>query len=82
LKKVLTASGFEPIFDTPFFNEFVMKAPKGFEEKRKTLVRNHCIFAGLDIELFYPELKQYYLFCATETVSKEDMDHLAKEVKS
>ena len=82
LKKCLLASGFEPAFDSPFFNEFIMKAPKGFEEKRKTLIRNHCIFAGLDMEPFYPELKQYYLFCATETVSKGDMDHLAKEVKS
>ena len=82
LKKRLSASGFEPAFDTPFFNEFVMKATKGFEEKRKTLVRNNCIFAGMDLEPFYPELKGHYLFCATETVSKEDMDHLAKEVKS
>ncbi len=82
LKKCLMASGFESAFNTPFFNEFVMKAPRSFEEKRKALIRNNCIFAGLDMEPFYPELKQYYLFCATETVSKGDIDHLAKEVKS
>ena len=82
LKKRLSASGFEPSFNTPFFNEFVMKASKGFEEKRKTLIRNNCIFAGMDLEPFYPELNGHYLFCATETVSKEDIDHLAKEVQS
>lgn len=82
LKKCLTASGFEPIFDSPFFNEFVMKVPRSFAEKRKHLIQDNCIFAGLDLEPYYPELKGHYLFCATETVSKKDMDHLAKEVKS
>jgi glycine cleavage system P protein (glycine dehydrogenase) subunit 1 len=80
LKNSLENVGFESKYATPFFNEFVLKAPQGFEHKRAKLIQNHCIFAGLDLAPYYPELKNHYLFCATETVSKKDMDQLAKEV--
>jgi glycine dehydrogenase subunit 1 len=82
LKKCLESSGLQSAFSTPFFNEFVMKVPQGFESKRKDLIKNKCIFAGIDLEPFFPELKQHYLFCATETLSKQDIDTLAKEVQS
>ncbi|MBA3010805.1 MAG: aminomethyl-transferring glycine dehydrogenase subunit GcvPA [Proteobacteria bacterium] len=81
LKTALEMVGFESVFDSPFFNEFVLKAPKGFARKRADLISNQCIFAGMDLEPYYPELKDHYLFCATETVSKKDMDQLAKEVQ-
>ena len=81
LKKSLEASGFKAAFSTPFFNEFVMKAPLSFEQKRKDLIKNKCIFAGVELEPFFPELKDHYLFCATETLSKQDIDALAKEVQ-
>ena len=77
----LEKAGCKPVFDTPFFNEFVLKVPEGFDQKRTALIQNKCIFAGIDLEPFYPELKQHYLFCATETVSKDDIDLLAKEVQ-
>jgi glycine dehydrogenase subunit 1 len=80
LKSVLTDAGLEPVFDQPFFNEFVMKAPKDFNRKRADLINRKCVFAGLDLALFYPELNDHYLFCATEKVSKQQMDQLAKEV--
>ena len=82
LKNILVNAGFEPVSDQPFFNEFILKAPNGFKDKRRTLAENHAVFAGIPIEPFYPELKDHYLFCATETVSKESMDFLAKEVQS
>ncbi|MCG8566974.1 MAG: aminomethyl-transferring glycine dehydrogenase subunit GcvPA [Desulfobacterales bacterium] len=80
LKKALQGAGFEAVHDVPFFNEFVMKAPEGFKEKRAELIRNKCVFAGVCLEAFFPEMKDHYLFCATETVSKKDMDELVKEV--
>lgn len=80
LKSVLSRSGFKPVFDAPFFNEFVMKAPKDFAKKRLNLAEAHCLFAGLSLEPYYPEMKDHYLFCATEKASKEAMDRLAKEV--
>ncbi len=80
LKSVLTDAGFEPVFDQPFFNEFVMKAPKDFNQKRADLINRQCVFAGLDLAPYYPELKDHFLFCATEKVSRQQMDQLAKEV--
>mgnify|MGYP001556064329 CR=1 FL=1 len=82
LKSSLMSAGFESAFDAPFFNEFVLKVPEGFAETRSRLINENCIFAGLDLEPFYPELKNHYLFCATETVSKDQIDQLAKEVQS
>ncbi|WP_299982851.1 aminomethyl-transferring glycine dehydrogenase subunit GcvPA [Desulfobacula sp.] len=81
LKTSLEKVGFESAFDTPFFNEFVMKVPEGFEQKRDALINDKCTFAGISLEPFYPELKNHYLFCATETISKDDIDQLAKEVQ-
>lgn len=81
LKTSLEKAGFTSVFSTPFFNEFILKAPAGFEKKRAALINAKCIFAGLSLEPFYPELKQHYLFCATEKVSKQDIDQLAKEVQ-
>ena len=81
LKAGLESAGFESAFNTPFFNEFVMKVPEGFAQKRADLIHKSCVFAGMDVAPFYPELKQHYLFCATETVSKSDIDQLVKEVQ-
>ncbi|OQY50872.1 MAG: glycine dehydrogenase (aminomethyl-transferring) [Desulfobacteraceae bacterium 4572_89] len=80
LKSSLEKVGFESVSDSPFFNEFVLKAPKGFSLKRADLIQNQYIFAGIDLEPYYSDLKDHYLFCATEKVSKKDIDQLAKEV--
>lgn len=81
LKNALEAAGFTPAFATPFFNEFVVKVPKGFEEKRARLIHEKCIFAGMDLSDHYPGMKDHYLFCATEKVTRDDMDLLVKEVQ-
>ena len=80
LKKGLEKAGFESVSNAPFFNEFVLKAPKGFDAKQDKLAKTSCIFAGLNLEPYYPELKGHYLFCATEKTSRQDMDNLIKEV--
>ena len=82
LKKVLTGAGFVPLSEAPFFNEFVLKAPKGFADTRARLIRENCLSAGIPLTDWYPDLEDHYLFCATETVSKAAMDQLAKEVQS
>jgi len=80
LKHALVGAGFESVSDAPFFNEFVLKAPKGFADTRARLIKEDCLSAGVALEPWYPDLKDHYLFCATETVSKAAMDQLAKEV--
>lgn len=81
LRNSLKSAGFTPAFSTPFFNEFVVKVPDGFEEKRSKLIHDKCIFAGMDLGPVFPDMKGHYLFCATEKVSKDDIDLMVKEVQ-
>ncbi len=79
LKKALEKAGAKPVFAAPFFNEFVLKFPEKFKKIRKKLFEKNIV-AGIALEPYYPELSGHYLFCATETAKKADMDLLAKEV--
>ncbi len=81
LKTELRNKGIPIPFESPTFNEFVVKFPKGFDDIRASLLKKKII-PGLCLEPFYPELTGYHLVCVTETFSKEDMDLLIKEVTS
>lgn len=79
LKGGLEKAGFKPLFSAPFFNEFAMKAPAGFEKKYGELLKKGFA-AGLDMGRFFPEYKGVYLFCATEVHTREAIDAFLKEV--
>jgi glycine dehydrogenase subunit 1 len=81
LKARLGDKGMDAPFAAPTFNEFVVRMPAGFEEKRKALL-DKKILAGLPLAPYYPELENHYLFCATEVHTKEDLDNLVEEVTS
>ncbi len=74
--------GYSAISKSPFYNEFVIKC-KNSKKLAKALEKNGII-AGLELEKYYPELKNCILFCVTELNTKEEMDKLiaiAKKVK-
>lgn len=79
LKAGLEKAGFKPLFDTPFFNEFAMKAPAGFEKRYEELTEKGFV-AGLDLGKYLPEYKGAWLFCATEAHTRETIDVFLKEV--
>jgi glycine dehydrogenase subunit 1 len=81
LKNRLKAAGCKIPFPSPSFNEFVVEMPQGFEKTYRRLLEKKIV-AGLSLATYYPELKDHYLFCVTETKSREDMDRLVKELKS
>lgn len=81
LKNELSKAGFRIPFDSPGFNEFVVEFPKGFENTYEKLLEKKIV-AGLPLVSYYPELANHYLLCATETMSKKDMDTLVTEVGS
>lgn len=81
LKKELKNAGFTISFDSPTYNEFVVKSPVDFQTIYKKLLKRKIV-AGLPLAPYYPELADHYLFCVTETSSKKDMDALIKEVTS
>jgi glycine dehydrogenase subunit 1 len=81
LKNRLRSAGCKISFASPTFNEFVVEMPPGFERTYSRLLEKKIV-AGVALEAYYPELKNHYLLCVTETKSKEDMDLLVKEIAS
>jgi len=55
--------------------------PSGFEMTHERLLEKKIV-SGLSLTPYYPELANHYLLCVTETMSKEDMDALVREIKS
>ncbi len=81
LKGALTHAGFDTPFSAPTFNEFVVRFPIDSPETYGRLISKKIV-AGLPLVSYYPELKNHYLLCVTETMDREDMDLLVKEVTS
>ena len=81
LKTALKQAGLKLPFSRATFNEFVVEFPTGFKKTYQRLLKKKII-AGLPLVGFYPELKNHYLLCVTETMTKKDMDTLVKEVSS
>jgi glycine dehydrogenase subunit 1 len=67
------ASKLPLVFDAPFFNEFVVRAPEAINSELLT----KKIIGGLPLGRFYPELKDSMLLCATEMSRRQDMDTVA-----
>jgi glycine dehydrogenase subunit 1 len=80
LKNALARAGFKLPFCQATFNEFVVKFPTGFKKTYRRLLKKKII-AGLPLVGFYPELKDHYLLCVTETIAKADMDTLIQEIE-
>jgi glycine dehydrogenase subunit 1 len=80
LKKSLEKEGCGIPFHSPTFNEFVVEMPVGFEKTYQRLIEKKIV-AGLSLETFFPNLKNHYLFCVTETKSRQDVDNFVRELK-
>jgi glycine dehydrogenase subunit 1 len=79
MKGELKKAGAEIVFDSPTFNEFLVRFPSDFEPVYKKLFEKGIV-AGLKVGKYYPQYEDCYLFCTTETVTKEDMDAVVQEV--
>jgi glycine dehydrogenase subunit 1 len=79
LKDQLRKAGYSLPFSQSTFNELVVQFPEGFETTYQDLLKKRII-AGLPLECYYPELANHYLLCVTETMAKEDIDILIREV--
>ncbi|MDQ7785217.1 MAG: aminomethyl-transferring glycine dehydrogenase subunit GcvPA [Desulfomonilaceae bacterium] len=68
-------------FDSPTFNEFVIRLPDNASSTYDRLM-DKGIVPGLPLGRFYPELEDHCLVCVTETKSKADLDVLVGEISS
>ena len=78
---LLGIEGVSRAFSAPFFNEFVIKIPGNAGAVLERLL-NRGIIGGLDLERFYPSLKNHILVTATEMNSREDIDRFVEEFSS
>lgn len=74
LKQQLEAAGLKPVYDKPYFHEFVTDCPVPAETLLKKL-EEHGILGGLPLE------GGRILWCATEMNTKADIEKLAGLVK-
>ena len=63
------------------FNEFSVRLSKP-AAKVNDILFARGILGGLDLERYYPELKNQMLICATETKTKDQLDQLAESLKA
>ena len=80
LRRGLLECGASSPFNGPVFNEFALSFEKDFKPVRERLLEKG-IAAGIDLQPWYPDCRNTYLFCVTETVSKAIMDELIEEVR-
>jgi glycine dehydrogenase subunit 1 len=66
--------GWEPVFSGAVYNEFALRCPDPAAVNRK--LRDEGIVGGYELGRDYPELADGLLFCATEMLSREDMDRV------
>lgn len=72
--KLLQLKGWKEVFSAPVYNEFALICPDPQLVNEK--LKNEGIIGGYELQKYYPELKNTLLFCATEMVSKEDIDRV------
>ena len=77
---ILELPGFQPVFDRPFFHEFVTRCPRPPQEIQREL-QEAGIVAGLDLGRYYPELAGCLLTAVTEKRTREDIELLVGMLK-
>jgi len=77
--KLLGLTGWKEEFCAPVYNEFVLRCPDSKKVNEK--LKKEGIIGGYELQKDYPELENTLLFCATEMVSKEDIDRVVAILK-
>ena len=77
--KLLKLKGWKEVFSAPVYNEFVVSCPDAKLANEK--IKNEGIIGGYALTKDYPELHNTLLFCATEMLTKEDIDRVITILK-
>ncbi|MCK9196590.1 MAG: aminomethyl-transferring glycine dehydrogenase subunit GcvPA [Syntrophales bacterium] len=70
--RLLALPGFSPAFSGPVYNEFAVRCPDPVAINQK--LQEAGIIGGYKLGCDYPEFQDSILFCATEMLSKDDID--------
>lgn len=80
-EQISKLKGFRVDLNQPIFNEFVVTAEKPFAEMEASMLKKG-FFVGVSLEKHFPQMKNSFLVCATETKSRADLDAFVEGVKS
>jgi glycine dehydrogenase subunit 1 len=75
-RRLSEIEGWEVVFSGPVYNEFVIRCPDC--RRFNTALKDHGIVGGYELENDYPELGNTLLLCATEMLTREDIDTTAE----
>lgn len=70
--QLLAMPGFSPAFSGPIYNEFAVHCPDPVAINQK--LQDAGIIGGYELGRDYPEFQDCLLFCATEMLSRDDID--------
>jgi len=76
-QRLLELPDMEPVFEQPFFNEFVLRY-KGDMAALQTACLEESLLPGLDLGRFYPEYAGCILWCATELHTRRMIESLVE----
>jgi glycine dehydrogenase subunit 1 len=74
-RQITALPGYQAAFSSPFFDEFVIRAPISTAKLQRHLLQADII-GGYGLDGNYPGMDNCMLFCVTETRTKEDIDRL------
>jgi glycine dehydrogenase subunit 1 len=78
--QIIGTGKFKPVFDKPFFKEFVVQSSRKASEINAELLK-HNILGGYDLVKDYPGMENALLFCVTEKRTKQEIDKLVEILK-
>lgn len=73
--EIIKSDKYKPVFNKPFFKEFVIQAQQSASIINHNLLESNII-GGYDIEINYPDHKNALLLCVTEKRTKSEIDKL------
>jgi len=76
VEKLIAIPGVEPVFESPFFHEAVIRLPVPVAGVLEKLLQQKML-GGLDVAPYYPELGNALLVCVTESKTSDDLDRFA-----
>jgi glycine dehydrogenase subunit 1 len=77
--KLLQLNGWQEVFSAPVYNEFVLRCPDARLVNEK--LGGEGIIGGYELRKDYPELENAILLCATEMISRNDIDLIVSILK-
>ncbi len=78
-ERLTQIDGVDMPFSAPFFKEFVVRLPRPVQDTNMQLAEQG-IMGGLNLEPYFPEMKNCMLICVTEQRTKEQIDRLAEVI--